>query len=357
MDILILGNGFDLAHKLDTKYNDFLKYCQEKYSSINSVGTDHSNNFLYNNVWAKHFLNKTLAGDKWIDLENEIYNVITKLSELPYFKNSVWYERYNNIVFLISKEYRKFNFDEAQKYFRGLENFYNTRNCYYVTIKDFVNFLYSQLRDFVKEFEKYLVEEENRKIKNTPKFNLRANSDCVSLLNFNYTDTCERHYKINFNHSSCGIKTKAVYVHGKINNGDKCNMVLGTHSFDNEQIPVEFNIFKKHHQRHKYGTIEPYQELLNELKYPKKIYVPTFHIIGHSLDKTDHNILKHILLAKEKSIINIYYHDEDALARMQSNIDLIIGEEEVMAKVRFINQYDSKRGILIPQIEATFHSP
>lgn len=103
MDILILGNGFDLAHKLDTKYNDFLKYCQEKYSSINSVGTDHSNNFLYNNVWAKHFLNKTLAGDKWIDLENEIYNVITKLSKLPYFKNGVWYERYKDIVFLFRK--------------------------------------------------------------------------------------------------------------------------------------------------------------------------------------------------------------------------------------------------------------
>ena len=349
MDILILGNGFDLAHKLDTKYNDFLKYCQEKYNSINSVGTNHNNNFLYNNIWVKHFLNKTLAGDKWIDLENEIYNVITKLSKLPYFKNGVWDERYKDILFLISKDYGEFNFDEAQKYFRKPELFYNANDCYCITIKDFVNFLYSQLRDFVKEFEKYLVEEENRKIKNTPKFNLRVNSDCVSLLNFNYTDTCEQLYKINFNYSSCGIKTKAVYVHGKINNGDNCNMVLGTHSFDNEQIPVEFNIFKKHHQRHKYGTIEPYQELLNELKYPKKIYVPTFHIIGHSLDKTDHNILKHILLAKEKSIINIYYHDEDALARMQSNIDLIIGEEEVMTKVRFINQYDSKHGILIPQ--------
>ena len=276
---------------------------------------------------------------------------------MPYFKNGIWYERYEDIVFFISKDYRKFNFDEAQKYFRKPENLFYAGDCYCVKIKDFVEFLYVQLRDFVKEFEKYLIEEEDRKIKNSPKFNLLVNSDCVSLLNFNYTDTCEQLYKINFNYSSCGIKTKAVYVHGKINNGDNCNMVLGTYSFDNEQIPVEFNIFKKHHQRHRYKTIEPYQELLNELKYPKKIYVPTFHIIGHSLDKTDHNILKHILLAKEKSIINIYYHDEDALARMQSNIDLIIGEEEVMAKVRFINQYDSKRGILIPQIEATFHSP
>ncbi|MCD8024704.1 MAG: hypothetical protein LUE64_04145, partial [Candidatus Gastranaerophilales bacterium] len=62
----------------------------------------------------------------------------------------------------------------------------------------------------------------------------------------------------------------------------------------------------------------------------------------------DHSIIKHILLAREKSIINIYYHDEEALARMQSNIDLIIGEEEVMAKVRFIYQHDPDRGILIP---------
>ena len=29
MDILILGNGFDLAHGLDTKYVDFLNYCEK----------------------------------------------------------------------------------------------------------------------------------------------------------------------------------------------------------------------------------------------------------------------------------------------------------------------------------------
>lgn len=348
MDILILGNGFDLAHKLNTKYSDFLKYYQEKYTTTRSVGVDKSNNFLYNNVWAKHFLNKTLSGDKWIDLENEIYNVIVKLSKLPYFKDSTSYENYNRIVFLVAKDNMDFNFDTS-KYFREPETFLR-KECHYVQIKDFIDFLYNQLCDFIEEFEKYLIEE-TQKIQNAPKYKLRLNSDCVSLLNFNYTDTCEQLYKINFNHNTCGIKTKAVYIHGKINNEDCCNLVLGTHSFDNEQIPVEFNIFKKHHQRHKYGTIEPYQELLNELKYPKKMYIPRFHIIGHSLDKTDHNILKHILLAKEKSIINIYYHDEDALARMQSNIDLIIGEEEVMAKVRFIKQDDPQRGILIPQNE------
>lgn len=347
MDILILGNGFDLAHGLNTKYADFLKYCQEKYCSQINVGKDKDNNFLYNNVWAKHFLNKTLSGDKWIDLEKEIFNVIVKLNELPYFQSNTSQEKYKEILFLISKDYSNFNFDDVKRYFRKPDSLFH-QDCYYIQIKDFINFLYNQLRDFVLEFEKYLTEEENKKIKNTPKYNLRLKSDCVNLLNFNYTDTCEQLYKINFNHNNYGIKTKAVYIHGKINNENGCNLVLGTHSFDNTQIPVEFNIFKKHHQRHRHGTINSYQELLNELKYPKKIYSLTFHIIGHSLDKTDHNILKHILSATKKSTIYIYYHDEEALARMQSNIDLIIGEEEVMAKVRFIHQHDPKGGILIP---------
>ena len=74
-------------------------------------------------------------------------------------------------------------------------------------------------------------------------------------------------------------------------------------------------------------------------------------MIGHSLDKSDYAILKHIFLAHNDSIINIYYHDEEAQERLINNITKIIGEEEVMAKVRFIHQHDPKRGILIP-IEA-----
>lgn len=46
MDILILGNGFDLAHKLNTKYSDFLRYCQEKYSTTRTVGVDNSSFYI-----------------------------------------------------------------------------------------------------------------------------------------------------------------------------------------------------------------------------------------------------------------------------------------------------------------------
>ena len=94
-------------------------------------------------------------------------------------------------------------------------------------------------------------------------------------------------------------------------------------------IPVNFNVFRKHNQRHRYGTIRDYQELLVQLTIPKRITKPVFHVIGHSLDKTDHNILKHIFLINKNAKINLYYHNEESQENLINNITEIIGEEEL----------------------------
>ncbi len=69
-------------------------------------------------------------------------------------------------------------------------------------------------------------------------------------------------------------------------------------------------------------------------------------MIGHSLDETDKNILEHLFLINQNAIINIYYHDEEAQESYINNITDIIGEEEVMRRVRLIDQHDKTRGIL-----------
>ena len=355
MDILILGNGFDIAHDLKTTYGDFLKYCIKKFHFDSSGGIK---NYTQDsdNVWLRHFYNnQNLSINKWIDFENEIYEVIqsvhrnlfniTRGYKNPYFKKIYNYselfvrtdfdlKKFVSIIENIQTRYEC----NSKGYIFVSNHIVNNKSCYFEHCLGVINFLYDQLRDFTEMFERYLKEEVLSNMDNTHKYNLCINSKCVSLLNFNYTDTCERLYKINFNHNDCGIRTQAVYVHG--------NLVLGTYSFDNEEIPTGFNVFRKHNQRHRYATIEKYQDLLNELKYPKKRYIPTFHIIGHSLDKSDHNILKHILLARDNSRINIYYHDQDVLERLINNITDIIGEEEVMSKVRFIHQHNDERSIL-----------
>jgi len=350
VDILILGNGFDLAHGLKTRYTDFLDYWRK-------------NNGL-DNVWLKHFVNRQKQlGDKWIDLEEEIYNVIKEVNKSTnrYNKNfvSVLYifSRYYDKNFDLSKISNGFSespnrdiTDEKEYEFLDIngEEFF----CYFKTYKGLINFLYDQLRDFTKQFNNYLLLKVVPNISNSQyDFGLPLDKT-IRVLNFNYTDTFERLY----NPINLHLKHKYIYVHGKVCDSDECNLILGTKSFYNhlpndlkEEINVEFNVFKKHNQRHRYGTIEAYQDLLKELKNPLKIISPTFHVIGHSLDDADHNILRHIFKVKDNSTIKIYYHNQEALERLINNITEIIGEEEVMTKVRFIDQEDPKRGILIPK--------
>lgn len=366
MDILIIGNGFDLAHGLKTSYKDFLEYCKEKE-------TDNSTSFYNTNIWLKHFITRqNKLGNTWIDLETEIYRVITQVSQDYIYQTA----NTNPFFIKINKKNQKFDFNELHNYIEhpSFNEEYKNENYYFLDVnarpylsklcitnkKGFIDFLYDQLREFTQYFEQYLNVEVLEKMNENSKYNLNINKDCRSLLSFNYTNTCEKLYKINFNRNAWSIGTQTVYIHGQINSKteNNCNLVLGTHSFFNhlpnilnEKIPVDFNLFKKHNQRHKFETLKSYQALLNELKYPKKIYTPIFHIIGHSLDKTDHNILKHILLARQKSVIKIYYHNEEAQERLINNITEIIGEEEVMAKVQLIYQHDPKRGILIPKKE------
>ena len=335
MDILILGNGFDIAHKLPTKYSDFLNYCREKFNGGQST----------ENVWIKHFLNKTLEGENWIDFEKEIYNVITNLSKLTYFKNNVLKECCEGIVFGVQKSY-KLNFDEYAEYFREPRYMLGVE-CYNVPVGNFIDFLYSQLREFIKEFKIYLKEKIEPK-STTMNFNMPLQErKFLRVLSFNYTNTFEQLYDRKTGYSS--LRPRYIYVHGSINSSVDNELILGTQSFSNDNISAEFNVFKKHNQRHKYGSIEAYQDLLNEIKDPRRIDKTVFHVIGHSLEESDHNILRHLFKAKDNAEINIYYHNEEAQKRMMNNIDLIIGEEEVMAKVRFIAQDDPKRGILIPQ--------
>lgn len=366
MDILIIGNGFDIAHGLKTKYSDFLEYCVRQLKRPLSYKPSDA---FFTNMWIRHFLNvQQQLGDTWIDLEEEIYNVVKHIAKFPITNaqnyNSQLTIDFNDIRFNFYK-FDKYTMEVFGRYKVGPSGYarFDEHNCisyhvYFSNSKSVINFLYDQLRQFTILFEEYLLEEVLTSLEEKSMYQLslrtiginKGNKD-VHVLSFNYTDTCERLYKHKFN-TYCDIKIKPVYVHGKAEKGNT-NLVLGTHSFYNyhpnqinEAISVDFNIFKKHNQRHKYGTIEAYQELHRKIK--KSRSAPVFHIIGHSLDSTDKNILKHILLANSDSIINIYYHNEEAQERLMHKIDSIIGENEVMSKVRFIHQHDIKRGILIP---------
>lgn len=366
MNILIIGNGFDLAHGLKTKYNDFLDYCRNQY--YNRCLTYMPTNVFFTNMWIRHFINiHNCKGKNWIDLEQEIYNILIHTTNLPIIKTKDCHQ-----IFTINFKDDSFNFYNINHYLsepfaKGFLEAGYTRcdehnninyQIYFASSRGFIDYLYEQLREFTKIFQEYLISEVLSKLDNVHKYQLSLKAIGVNkgdkdvyVLSFNYTDTCKRLYDQKFN-TYCDMNIKPVYVHGEVRTNNECNLVLGTRTIDhfNGLISADFNVFQKHNQRHKYGTIEPYQDLLRKIKKTKS--TPIFHIIGHSLDSSNHNILKHILRANNDSIIYIYYFDESNQEKLMHNINEIIGEEEVMEKVRFIYQHDEKRGILKPQKES-----
>lgn len=65
LDILIIGNGFDLAHGLKTSYKDFLEFCELQIKNENSEYY----NLCAINLWLKHFITRQQdLGNTWIDL-------------------------------------------------------------------------------------------------------------------------------------------------------------------------------------------------------------------------------------------------------------------------------------------------
>lgn len=184
MDILILGNGFDLAHGLKTKYSDFLDYCVVQ---LNKPITYKPSNPFFTNMWIRHFLNKQKQlGNTWIDLEKEIYNIIRHIAKLSIMNTSKCYR-----IFTINFDDTYFNFYDFDKYTQEVftstevvgKEYVRTQEhnnlsyyIYFSSTQGIINFLYDQLREFTNFFEHYLLDEVLTFLPNEHKYQLSLKS-------------------------------------------------------------------------------------------------------------------------------------------------------------------------------------
>ena len=359
MNILILGNGFDIAHGLPTRYTDFLKFCRDNgdgdvVSEDESVKREFSE-LIKDNVWLSYFLRNTPNLDEektWIDFEVEIRSAIVNICKKAFEANKkgVYVSGINEEIETIKKE----------EHFGKFVCFENRKLSYNVSE------WYKALRDFTRAFEIYCC---GKAISEAATANFILNKDMLLMnfnevkvetyvVSFNYTRTFEQLYdtkqprddKVDFNY---------VFIHGEASIGyahlskdeespELHGLVLGTHSFDrtaeDKNIPIEFNVFQKHNQQHKYSTLADYQSLLKKLRdCHEPVYI---FVIGHSLDKSDYAKLKHLFCENRTADITVYYHDEVSLEKYITNITEILGEEDVAARLKFRHQHGSTFGIL-----------
>ena len=320
--ILVLGNGFDIAHGLPTTYKDFLYVC------ANAVGVKCDFNYSDNkkkrmkpildkfindykvyfknikkNIWLNYFYSiYQNIGEKWVDFESEIKIVCEKcnskkLDEPLCFEHKMFESE------TIKGEY---DIKKMKLHLMELIEFFNK----YLLILpyDCVERYYSEIINF----------------------------DPTFVINFNYTDTYNKIYY---------ESQKIDYVHGKVSK--ECNtMVLGFDSMNEERFDVKFGEFLKYFQMvEKDIELDSYLEIQKMNHEVKEKNEAVF--FGHSLDKTDVDVIKTIIDSVGK--VSLYYHNNEHKTQMMKNLIKIYGRKGFVnltlsknKKVYFIKQTSGK---------------
>lgn len=394
MEILILGNGFDLAHGLETTYVDFLRFVESFTNLVNNPVTQNSgellnsdksiykylntlisqnrelynelNQLLIDNIWIEYFSSrKTYINENWIDFESEISKVIRSLDSDMTDKNGNKLE----ITTEISHLSNEFLFSKYSKYSlesQSVRMFLNG-NSESITFKEIRDRLQFDLYKLIRALEIYLsdyIEKKELPFKVKEMENIKPDH----VLSFNYTATYQNNY------DDMHIpKDKYDYIHGKteINHTlETNNMVLGINEYlDNtrKETEIEFIHFKKYYQRILKETGSKYLDWLSEIEKQNRNHdervrelkesikrmrstgdnghlaksnlenllkhSPSHHvyIFGHSLDVTDKDILKAFICC-DYVHTTIYYHDNDTRARQIANLVKVIGPDELIKR-------------------------
>lgn len=362
--IILIGNGFDLAHDLKTSYNDFLNhiwkekidYVRNKQEFYDPKGDiefiDIPSNILgvefykFNGLKFVEF--KELIKSKYgvrITFNNKFLETITKSC---YLNN--WVDVEKEYYSLLKNSYSKqteININQLNKNFNLIKDYLKE---YLLTIKidetKFISELNAKvyddfnLRDLSESFLKgyidekieildkldkdhLLKEKEHDAISNYCKpnpwplfrkpfieliqskifFEFDLKPDLIFILNFNYTNTTELYYKQKHNK----YNVQEVHIHGEINN-DYNPIIFGFgDEIDEDYSKIENlddNRYLENIKSTRYHETDNYKKLL---EYIDSDYFQIF-IFGHSCGLSDRTLLSTLFNHQNCVSIKPFYH-------------------------------------------------
>jgi len=353
-------NSIDSILELINKNNNqderciknFFEHLKLQYASSDSDKLNKEIYFLIkHNIWLSEFLEmqKSMNGN-WIDFEKEISNVIIDYDAIIN----------GNMEFKISN----YSSNYFRKYYLNIYSDYEIKLEY--TAKEFIKKLECDLKKLIRAFEIYLCEyvEKLEIKKKSPDIDAL---DIDHILSFNYTHTFtyvyEKEKKSDF----------IDYIHGEANIENSINtnnMIIGIDEYlsaDRKNKDVEFIAFKKYYQRIYKGTGSKYKDWIDTIWKENNIYMERKHdceiylenidvlsnikeerkaelkqlndnpprhnlyIFGHSLDITDKDVLRDLIL-NDNVYTTIFYHDKDTMGQQIANLVKVIGQDELIRR-------------------------
>ena len=335
--IVIIGNGFDKAHGLETGYNDFMKWLLDstaRYEIVNGSNKLIGSNPIKSNQY--HRIKKDRKYDKWIRaIANDDYTfkLVAPNDKSSYYLKSL-YTEFKEKSFWSDLESHYFNILFKRKSNRQIvkiinEEFEHIKSLleeYLINkIENFIS--YDKAEELIDEHYVYkLLRPEN------PKYIFTTNH----FLTFNYTSKLLKSY-INSLSREYGNENinyqfhSPIHIHGKLN--DKNNPIIFGYGDENsakyEELELlEENELLKNFKTFQYLRSDQYNNILSLLETDGNIYV---QIIGHSCGMCDKALLRTIFQHPNvKKIEANYYSDDSKYFNNLYNISRIFDDNTMM---------------------------
>jgi len=298
--LVLIGNGFDLAHGLKTSYIDFLDW--------------------YMCDAFQQFYEKKSYSDCLIEIKNKYSSMTSSFENKPKTFEEV-------LSFISYNDYQSITYKSP--FFKDLLELYNTNNWvdierYYfgklkamfsssrqTGKKESVLKLNSDFDLLIKKLSEYITII-NNDIRNISELNINSKSNFkkvfeeeeehsnVKFLNFNYTETLQaKHY---------AHDDEVIHIHGRVTESEYNPIIFG---YGDESDPAYQsiedsgeNIYLEHIKSFGYFKTSNYHELLS--------YIDSAHyvvyVVGHSCGISDRILLNEIFEHRNCNTIEIFYY-------------------------------------------------
>jgi hypothetical protein len=320
--IILIGNGFDLAHGLKTSYKDFIDDFWEKEKEYVS-SRFHSGIFADNGYY--------IYNDDFIEIKTSCPPMSFHRLVDPHAKGYDWFKsleffsgqidgyiskiKYNNIFLktITEKNYIQNWVDVEYEYSVALNNCANGNGKI-----DELNHGFEKIKNELEKYlhginESVLHKQESDIINQHILENMRIDIDKINtilFLNFNYTKLYhiyERDFQIRRLNPSYFKNTEAIQIHGDLN--DKEN-------------PIIFGYGDEIDKRIENMNEDKYFDYVKLIKYlhagnNKRLFEFTdsdkyeVFVMGHSCGISDKILLKKLFEHENCSSIRIFYHQRD----------------------------------------------
>ncbi|HLF53201.1 AbiH family protein [Flavobacterium sp.] len=339
--LIILGNGFDLSHKLKTKYSDFIEnyysgikdsswkddllefvipgYVFDNMNSLKEI-MDHMSSSLGEFSIMHPEKNLHINRKPAILLRNHFFYEISRKIESNWVDIEIEY--FNKLLNLLDQTSSNNIYDEIKKLNKEVDSIAEKFECYlFEHVKSQIGVKYNEktaqlfedklirdsesIEEFLKEFpESYAKTIRYDLLKVLKDNNNMTKFDETLILNFNYTNTAEELY-------SDKLKNyKTINIHGSLNDMENpINLGFGDemHKRYSDIEEKNENEYLRLMKSFAYTNTDNYRELFNFIE--DKVF--QVHIMGHSCGISDRTLLNAIFENKNCKSIKVFYHNYD----------------------------------------------